>query len=348
MKAIEEKELYHFITHKDKDINCRLINLFTRDLLKFKGKIISFDDANARLTIDESGIPFLELSLDKTGRHSIPMVLEDNKYYSHLLLEMAKKNQNFYGSILFANTQLGYQSCPIYAYFVVNIEDKWIEGRDITYVGIDTNLYYPTWFSVVDSSGKIIKVGKFPTYQYNGTIENIQERIRIIQKKEGYNNVCKKLYNDIHLVAKNKWGDFISSIEKVLPENKNVVFVVEDPKMLLRFGLPKNKRLRSALMQKWHMGLLPAMLESKGYRVMRVNPAYTSKTCHKCGAVNKELKGSRQFVCPSCGMTYNRDLNAAINIGLRGKTKWAESIEIPVREPIQLFPALSLEPSKVA
>jgi hypothetical protein len=41
-------------------------------------------------------------------------------------------------------------------------------------------------------------------------------------------------------------------------------------------------------------------------------------------------------------------LHAAIIIGLRGNTTWAASIEMPVKEPIQLFPALSLEPSKVA
>jgi len=38
----------------------------------------------------------------------------------------------------------------------------------------------------------------------------------------------------------------------------------------------------------------------------------TSKTCHKCGHV-AQTKG-RIFKCPRCGLTYNRDLNAAINI----------------------------------
>ncbi|MCS7374144.1 MAG: transposase [archaeon GB-1845-036] len=38
----------------------------------------------------------------------------------------------------------------------------------------------------------------------------------------------------------------------------------------------------------------------------------TSKKCHRCGYVT-QVKG-RAFRCPRCGLVYNRDLNACINI----------------------------------
>jgi len=41
----------------------------------------------------------------------------------------------------------------------------------------------------------------------------------------------------------------------------------------------------------------------------------TSKTCHRCGHV-AQLNG-REFRCPKCGLVYNRDLNACINIARR-------------------------------
>ena len=41
----------------------------------------------------------------------------------------------------------------------------------------------------------------------------------------------------------------------------------------------------------------------------------TSKTCHRCGYVTR-TKG-RIFKCPKCGMEYDRDLNASINIAHR-------------------------------
>lgn len=41
----------------------------------------------------------------------------------------------------------------------------------------------------------------------------------------------------------------------------------------------------------------------------------SSKTCSKCGHVNRDLKLSdREWICPVCGEQHDRDVNAAINI----------------------------------
>jgi putative transposase len=50
--------------------------------------------------------------------------------------------------------------------------------------------------------------------------------------------------------------------------------------------------------------------------VVFVDPAYTSQTCHCCGA-----RGHRQalkFVCTTCGFVGDADINAASNIAARG------------------------------
>jgi putative transposase len=53
--------------------------------------------------------------------------------------------------------------------------------------------------------------------------------------------------------------------------------------------------------------------------LIKVNPAYTSKTCHVCGSVNEKLTlADRSWTCGVCETHHDRDVNAAINILNRG------------------------------
>lgn len=38
-------------------------------------------------------------------------------------------------------------------------------------------------------------------------------------------------------------------------------------------------------------------------------------TCHRCGSRNTERLRQSTICCYGCGLTYNADFNAAINIG---------------------------------
>lgn len=65
--------------------------------------------------------------------------------------------------------------------------------------------------------------------------------------------------------------------------------------------------------------------ERAGRKVVLVQPAYTTMTCHACGTRAKErmLLGDRVFVCRACGVVEDRDRNAAKTIlatAERGRT----------------------------
>jgi putative transposase len=56
-----------------------------------------------------------------------------------------------------------------------------------------------------------------------------------------------------------------------------------------------------------------------GVQVEFVSALRTSQICNKCGKVNTHLRlTEREWRCPNCGASLDRDLNAAINIERRG------------------------------
>lgn len=74
---------------------------------------------------------------------------------------------------------------------------------------------------------------------------------------------------------------------------------------------------RAILGKGWHkleLALRNAARRS-GTRIVLVNPAYTSQTCHHCGHVDaKSRKSQAVFVCTACSHGCHADVNAAINI----------------------------------
>ena len=58
--------------------------------------------------------------------------------------------------------------------------------------------------------------------------------------------------------------------------------------------------------------------ERAGIPVIFVDPKNTSRTCSKCGCVDKANRKSQSiFLCISCGFAENADYNAAVNIAVR-------------------------------
>ena len=84
-------------------------------------------------------------------------------------------------------------------------------------------------------------------------------------------------------------------------------------------GMLRNHKLAESI-QEMNFGEFRRKLEYKaqwyGRKIVFIDRFYpSSKTCNKCGCVNKTLKLSdRIWICPECGMIIERDYNAALNI----------------------------------
>lgn len=62
---------------------------------------------------------------------------------------------------------------------------------------------------------------------------------------------------------------------------------------------------------------LVRLSEFEGFNLIKVEPAYTSQLCSKCGCIDKSNRKGEIYQC-NCGLLIDADTNAAINILHRG------------------------------
>lgn len=65
--------------------------------------------------------------------------------------------------------------------------------------------------------------------------------------------------------------------------------------------------------------------ECAGKTVVAVPPAYTSKTCSGCGTIFETLTLADRWVRCECGLSMDRDENAACNLLRLGRNRWGET-----------------------
>lgn len=108
---------------------------------------------------------------------------------------------------------------------------------------------------------------------------------------------------------------YLHSVSNVLI-NENQVICMEDLNVK---GMLRNHRLAESIAE-MNFGEFRRMLEYKAKwynrKIVFVDKFYpSSKTCSHCGYKYKDLTLSiREWTCPECGTTHDRDVNAAVNI----------------------------------
>lgn len=113
----------------------------------------------------------------------------------------------------------------------------------------------------------------------------------------------------------NQRNDFLHKLSTDLVRNYDTI-CLEDLNVK---GMEQNHHLAKAITDAaWGEFVRQLSYKSEWYGknvvfIGRYEPS--SKLCHCCGYINKELKLSdREWICPECGEHHDRDINAAINI----------------------------------
>ena len=118
-----------------------------------------------------------------------------------------------------------------------------------------------------------------------------------------------------HRSIANQRNDFLHKLSSHLVKNYDTI-CLEDLNVK---GMEHNHHLARAIQgAAWGEFVRQLKYKSEWYGknilfIGRFEPS--SKLCHKCGYINKDLKLSdREWTCPQCGEKLDRDVNAAMNI----------------------------------
>lgn len=144
---------------------------------------------------------------------------------------------------------------------------------------------------------------------------------RIVSSMEGVStqkNLAKqklkvqKLYQRLTNIRTDYLNKTIDSIVKTKPS----FIVIED---LNVSGMMKNRHLSKAVAQQKFFEFKTKLINKcKEYNIeLRVVDRWypSSKLCHNCGHIKKDLKLSdRTYMCSECGYTEDRDINASLNL----------------------------------
>ena len=124
----------------------------------------------------------------------------------------------------------------------------------------------------------------------------------------------------LHEKITNQRLDFIHKLTKELVTTYDSI-ATED--LDITSMLSENKDLSRRILDcSWYTfrQLLNYKAEKYGCNLIVIPKYYpSSKSCSSCGSINNNLKlTDRVWLCPNCGLTLDRDLNAAINILNKG------------------------------
>ena len=265
------------------------------------GAIVYDDRILTVKSIDTVSILTLE------GRIFVPMSV--CQYHSNILNNALRVR---------GQTDLGYIDGKFFLFLVAELPDKPENIRE-GFLGVDLGIAK----IATTSDGK---------YYSGAKVKNLRRRhFKLRQKLQAKGTKsAKRLLKRRRRRESRFAADVNHCIAKRLVQvakGTNRAIVLEDLKGIrerAKKGTRKtvSKTMRQAL-SSWAFYQLRQFIEYKaraaGVQVIYVDPRNTSRTCSKCGHIDKKSRRDQEhFVCSACGHALNADINAALNISRRG------------------------------
>jgi IS605 OrfB family transposase len=267
--------------------------------IRFDKRCYSFAKTTNKLT------PYwLTLSLNRKERVTLPVVFGERQ---RKFIEEALQ-----GKWQFCTVEMVKKNGEWYAHFVLKKEIELIEPE--TVIGVDLGEWNITTTVAVSKQNSKPMKGKFWSGarireirgKYAHLRRNLQRKKRLDLVRKIGRKEERIVNQQLHIIA-NEIVAHAKQFEKPVIAMEKLDGIREN----MNSSAKLNRRLHA-----WSFRKLQQYIEYKanleGIPVVYVNPKNSSKSCHRCGHVARTK--SREFRCSKCGLVYNRDLNAAINL----------------------------------
>lgn len=196
-----------------------------------------------------------------------------------------------------------------FACFSVEIEDlpkpPWKDG---SIVGIDVGL---TSFATLSNGEKITNPRFFRDEEKE--LVRVQRKLSKAAKGTPERRAALKVVERVHERISNKRYEFAHQVSRDLVDRFGLI-AFED--LNIKNMMQNNNLAKSIGDVAWNMlvTVTSYKAESAGSIVVLVDPRNTSKMCSRCGILVEKTLADRVHNCPECGLSMDRDWNAAINI----------------------------------
>ena len=160
----------------------------------------------------------------------------------------------------------------------------------------------PNTHDVIDKSNK--KLDKLKSDHENKILSD--NKFKKLYEK--YSSQLRNRINDLH----NKSANFLLS-----RYSKIIIGKVSTKKMISNLTGNLHKKVKRRLMALSHFRFrmkLKQMSVKYGTTIIEHDEHLTSKTCSNCKHIKEDLGANKKYKCVNCNRSYDRDINAAVNI----------------------------------
>lgn len=322
------KELGNYF-HQDLTKNTEHQWLNEHNTKVLKQSVINLLDSYKRFFVNGNGFPKFKSKHDnnQSCRFPIEAISRKNDYLTNRLsLTTQLKDIKFKTSYKYHNQLNDFKSniksatltkTKTNKYFLsilVDINETKQLPKTNNIIGIDLGIKD----FVITSEGETfynIKIKRNNQKKLNKLHKQLSKKQKGSKNREKCRIKLAKYYEKLNNIKESYLHQVINTLL-----NENQVIVMED---LNVSGMMKNHKLAKSI-QELSLYKFKSILKYKAewynrdiVEIDRFFPS--SKLCNVCNYKNNELSLSdRQWVCPQCGTTHDRDLNAAINIKKEG------------------------------